>query len=339
MATPTSWTSGNMSWPAAVSSPDGRPLMPYLDACRAAAAERCEALTGSTGWFGSQIGDTTPSTEWAARWADEIDALCGRGRLTNGATGFGWVEKDATYGGTAASPDLLTANDVVTRIIGDNRLQAAASTPMSWEWIYQQYLILRELVWLMNRNPLQDFFTDPADLSDGEGASRGPGTTLAMAKTSAEANYVAIGLAVPPRTFLSGTRSWVFMPPIGWNYNAQIRNESGKVESVDASTHAREVDYYFFVRATTGVAQTKEWDAQGNTDYLGGAWAEDTYVHIDRATAATGTSYSAYQGDTQPTTWPTFVPVIATEMAARGWEAVQPFAIAKHNVSSGFSFN
>jgi len=338
MATPASWTSDNMSWPSSVSSPDGRPLMPYLDACRAAAAERCEALTGSTGWFGSQIGDTMPSTEWAARWADEIDALCGRGRLTNGATGFGWVEKDTTYGGTASSPDILTANDIVTRIIGDNRLQAAASTPMSWEWIYQQYSILRQLVWLMNRNPLQDFFTDPADNSDGDGVSFGPGTTLALAKASAESNY-GTAAGFDARTILSAFRNIVYLPPIGWNYNAQIRNYSGKVESVDASTHAREVDYYFFVRATTGPAHTNEWDAQGNTDYSGGVWAENTYVHIDRATAATGTSYSAYQGDTQATTWSTFVPVIATEMASRGWEAVQPFAIAKHNVTSGFSFN
>ena len=324
MATPTAWTSNNMTWTA---SGEGRPLMPYMDALRAAAAERhSQNINGGTGgWFADQIGNEAPITAWLHEWAVEIDRLIGDGI---GSLDYkrGYINKNDNAGnwdGLATAPKFLNTDIMFSDILEENRIFPVNNTPLEWAWAYQQYSIIQELVW--QRHSTTTFNGDGGS-TDGFGQANG--ATDAAATAAADSAYATASPATLTPTIFE--RTWI--KKNSGDFAAQTWHDSGRILCHNTATHARDVDFYFYVsKAAAGGTGTNTF-----SDYTNG-YTEDTFAYVETKTISSGNVNSSYFGQTQPPSWPV-APTVVGDYETLGWKGTLPFSIVKHNVTSGFAF-
>ena len=330
MATPTSWTDNNMSWPTSVSAANGRPLMPYLDACRAAAAERFVSDSGVTNWFDSQIGNEMPLVQWAHQWSDEIDALINR-RTTDG----GWLDPAAESGwaGAAAAPDLVSNPGEWINSQGIKRIYPAAGSPLSWQWIYQQYQIINSLRWVIDNTAALTWTPNDGNES-GAGQTTSAYGTYAAAVAYADSVYATS--APYSGTNIAEESAWGKKITTGTpGFGAGLINRGYRYRfGVDDAMNA-DVDVYMYTEAST-ITSTP----QVNTFHSNGrGFSEGVYNLAETVSKTAAVNYvdSGWFGDAKPSST-AVQPSVDDGYEVRGWKSTAQFAVIKYDIPNGFNF-
>ena len=336
MSNPTTWTDNGMTWPAAVTPPDGRPMMPYLQAVILAATERAngQALAVTSpphpnDMLGGIVGveDLAPDTSWAAGWTYSLDWLI--------TLYLDHYDSGGNWDGSATLPPAWTAVSIMDRIGAERLAPPAAGAPLDWAWIHQQYLIIQELVWTRGAC---NFIADAGDGHNYFTGTAGP-DTLADVKTDSLAAYAGTSsVAIYPyaRQF---NRISEDLP----NYHANLTAHSFFLSIVapptsgGAGTASRTLDFYMSTGATQGA---EGGGATATFEDFGHGYTENAYNRIETVAFAasdylTPSSYTQQSAPAPP--WAA-APGAGDAANLVGWRADSPFAVIKHDVTNGFDF-
>ena len=336
MSNPTSWTDNGMSWPAEVTPPDGRPMMPYLQAVVLAALERA---AGQALWVTSPphphdimdgfvaVEDLAPNSDWAAGWTYSMDWL-----LTFYLDHY---DSGGDWDGSASLPPPWTATSIMDRIGAERLPPPAPGAPLDWAWLHQQYLILNELVWTRGAC---NFVADSADGNNFFTGAAGP-DSLPAVKTDSLADYTNTSFVATSAYARQYNRIGEELP----NFHSYLKNDSFYLSIVapptagGVATASRELDFYMHTDATQGA---EGGGASSSFEDFGHGYTENAYNLIESAsfTSADYLTPSAYTPQAAPAPPWASAPGGGDPANLVGWRADSPFAVIKHNITNGFDF-